>query len=675
MESVESNRPRVDIPFHRSVRGKLTLVVVGILLLTIVCLTALNYAYIGSNIRNEARYELELYGESLSAVLTRYIEMEQRLLHSFTVTGSVPDLLTASSVALAGGEELPQRIAAVIEEARRNNKEYTKILIADKAGIVRGSTDPSQVGQSVAGERIHVEGTQGPYVQFQNVDDVDQSLTISVPIADSSGEVVGVASAVVDASELSELVASSRAGHSSMQVRCAVRNEDNTVRYLFASGDFQVLHEQGSQLDEAMTHALEGNTGFLPNAIDYRGVKVLTAYRSLGESGWGLVTQIDQSDAFRSLGRVLVAVICFGIIFAFISGIAAATVVQSSLRPIRRLARATRRMTQGDYSTRTEIGTADELGELGRDFNTMSETVEQHTLTLEDRVQRRTAELEKSKDQLQSLVLALEHSAELMDRDLEQAEVIQRSLLPRNPPRVQGFSLSGMYIPGKSVGGDLYDVIRIDERHIGFVLADSTGHGVSAAMLTVLFKNRLDIIEQDDDAYRSEHPSPSASEALGLPVQSHSAIPVFTRVNEELKSDVVGTSMFVTALFCILDTHSHKFSVASAGHPPLLVLRASGEVEVVAPSSPALGLYSDAEFAEESLVLEANDRVLMYTDGLFNLGGENRFSIEDVAAHLKEIPPGKGTLRKLLTRITGDMDSVDQGRPHNAAHRCSGWRE
>ena len=118
-------------------------------------------------------------------------------------------------------------------------------------------------------------------------------------------------------------------------------------------------------------------------------------------------------------------------------------------------------------------------------------------------------------------MIALERNAELMDRDLERAEIIQRSLLPRNPPSVSGFSFSGLYIPGKNVGGDVYDVIRIDERHIGLVLADSTGHGVSAAMLTVLFKNRLDIIEQDDDAYRSTQPSPSASEALGLPVQSH----------------------------------------------------------------------------------------------------------------------------------------------------------
>ena len=444
------------------------------------------------------------------------------------------------------------------------------------------------------------------------------------------------------------------------QVRCASGDENGTIHYLFSSYDDVARDSVQPQLDEAMSNALDGLSGFMDNAIDDRGVRVLTAYRPVGYAGWGLVTQVDQSEAFRPIGRVLFAVSCFGLIIALISGVAATTVVQRTLRGIRTLARATRGMTQGDYSTRIKVESEDEIGELGQDFNAMSETVEQHTLNLEDSVRKRTGELEKSKDQLRSLVIALERNAELMDRDLERAEIIQRSLLPRNPPKVSGFSLSGLYIPGKNVGGDVYDVIRIDERHIGLVLADSTGHGVSAAMLTVLFKNRLDIIEQDDDAYRSTQPSPSASEALGLPVQSHSAIPVFTRVNEELISDVVGSSMFVTALFCILDTHSGKFSVASAGHPPLLVLRANGEVETIEASGPALGLYSDAHFSEESLVLESGDRVLMYTDGIFNLGGDDRFGLEDVASHLSEIPHRKGALRELLGRITDGLEYVDR---------------
>lgn len=659
MESVDQNQPRTDLPYHRSVRGKLTLLVVGILLLTIACLTVLNYGYMRSVIRHEVRYELEIFGESLSAELLRYIDMEERLLQSSALTQTVAGLLTEQNSS-SDKASVRARIADVVLDAVRYNTDYRRVLIVDRSGVIVGSTDSSEIGKNVTGERFFDVGATRLFVEFKSGDDVAHSLSMSVPIVDSLGNTVGVASADVDTSQLNELVRSSKSIHDSIQVRCAAQRENGSVQYLFSSYDDVSQDPVGGQVDDAMSNALSGVAGFMDNAIDNRGVRVLTAFRPVGYAGWGLVTQVDQSEAFRPIRRVLFAVSCFGLIIAFISGVVATTVVQGSLSGIRKLVRAARGMTDGDYSTRIKVESTDEIGELGKDFNMMSATVERHTLNLEDRVMQRTRELEKSKNQLRSLVVALERNAEIMDRDLERAEVIQRSLLPRSPPRVSGFSFSGLYIPGKNVGGDVYDVIRIDERHIGLVLADSTGHGVSAAMLAVLFKNRLDLIEQDDDAYRSTQPSQSASEALGLPVQSHSAIPVFGRVNEELISDVVASSMFVTAQFCILDTHSGKFSVASAGHPPLLVLRAHGEVETIEASGPALGLYADAQFSEQSIVLESGDRVLMYTDGLFNLGGDKRFTLEDVASHLSAIPHAKGALRELLGRVTVGLVHVDR---------------
>lgn len=620
----------------------------------------MNVAYMRATIRDEIRYELDLDSQIFGAELLAYIELEERLLNSLATTVSNQDLFNQRDQAVLDDAMLHKRLQVVVDDALSTNQQYVRVRIADATGTILGSTDASEIGRLVHDEDFFLDGMRGPFVEFVNGQGIGESISMSVPVIDTQDQVVGVASADVSSSNLVELLDSFRSRHQTIQVRCAKLTQDNMVHYLFSSGDFELFQQDIVEIDEAMSLALAGENGFTENAVDHRGVRVLTVYRPVGYAGWGLVVQVDQADAFRPLQRILVVVVCIGLLIAFIAGAMATTVVQSSLGPIRRLARATRRMADGDYSTRIKVETEDELGELGRDFNTMSETVEQHTFHLEESVKKRTAQLEKSKDQLRSLVIALEHNAALMDRDLEQAEVIQRSLLPRNPPKVPGYSFSGLYVPGKNVGGDVYDVFRIDERHLGLVLADSTGHGVSAAMLTVLFKNRLDIIEQDDDAFRSDQPSPSASEALGLPIQSHSAIPVFARVNEELISDVVGSSMFVTAMFCILDTHSGKFSVASAGHPPLLVLRASGEVQRVSSSGPALGLYPNAKFDEESLVLESGDRVLMYTDGIFNLSGQEPFSLDEVAVHLRDIPRGKTAMRDLLHRITHGSYSADR---------------
>ena len=105
-----------------------------------------------------------------------------------------------------------------------------------------------------------------------------------------------------------------------------------------------------------------------------------------------------------------------------------------------------------------------------------------------------------------------------MDQDLQQAEIIQRSLLPRHPPNVPGYTLSALYVPGKNVGGDLYDVFRIDDQHFGLVVADATGHGVSAAMLSVLFKNRLDLVEADESVFHADTTTSSLAGLLSTAV-------------------------------------------------------------------------------------------------------------------------------------------------------------
>ena len=148
-----------------------------------------------------------------------------------------------------------------------------------------------------------------------------------------------------------------------------------------------------------------------------------------------------------------------------------------------------------------------------------------------------------------------------------------------NQPPPSSITLTSLYLPCKYVGGDLYDVVRIDNRHIGLLVADAAGHGVSAAMLSVLFKNRIDIIEREDHVYDVQS-SNRVNEALGIPLTRHSAIPLFQKINLELIEHIHAENMFVTAVFCILDIATKELTITNAGHPPLIVLRASDETEL-----------------------------------------------------------------------------------------------
>lgn len=93
--------------------------------------------------------------------------------------------------------------------------------------------------------------------------------------------------------------------------------------------------------------------------------------------------------------------------------------------------------------------------------------------------------------QLQTVCGVLENQAATIQADLDRAEVIQRALLPQQPPSTPGWCMETLYRPGSSVGGDFYDAVSLDEDHLGIVIADAAGHGVAAAMLSVLFKLRF----------------------------------------------------------------------------------------------------------------------------------------------------------------------------------------
>jgi serine phosphatase RsbU (regulator of sigma subunit) len=218
-----------------------------------------------------------------------------------------------------------------------------------------------------------------------------------------------------------------------------------------------------------------------------------------------------------------------------------------------------------------------------------------HLRLLRDR-ERLFTELEHANRQLSEQVIELEARSDVIRRDLQRAEIIQRALLPARAPDLDGFSLQAVYRPGLHVGGDLYDVVRIDERRFAFVVADATGHGVASAMLSVLFSRRVEL---------SDERGP------------HSPRHVLEHVNDALIEDRIGPGLFVTAVCALLDTATRRLTLAAAGHPPA-ALHAAGATTWLPRTGPALGLVAHATYGEHSVTLGQRDRLLLFTDGLFD---------------------------------------------------------
>ena len=248
--------------------------------------------------------------------------------------------------------------------------------------------------------------------------------------------------------------------------------------------------------------------------------------------------------------------------------------------------------------------------------------------------ERLLEELQASSLELVARLRELEQKSEIIRSDLERAQVIQRALLPARPPRLDRVHVDALYRPGMNVGGDMYDVALLGENRIALYVADAAGHGVAAAMLSVLFKQKLSMCDE-----------------RGVPLDPPE---VLRRVNARLSQDVLAQGLFLTAGYVLLDAETGELRVASAGHPPILLQRAGGEHVLLERTGPALGLVEDVELTEHRLTLEPGDRLMLYTDGLLDGLQSNRSDeIVDllVPALTGDSGGGPGRLRELFRDI------------------------
>lgn len=181
-----------------------------------------------------------------------------------------------------------------------------------------------------------------------------------------------------------------------------------------------------------------------------------------------------------------------------------------------------------------------------------------------------------------------------MARDLQLAERIQLSFLPDRVPELPGFAFGAHYEPAYQVGGDFYDFIELPDGKLGVALGDVSGKGVSAALYMARLTRDLRYLSLSD---------PDPAQILAGLNRS---------VLEGRRDDVL-----VTLVLAILDPASSSMIVANAGHLPILVRRANGEVETIDHSvGLPLGVLDDEVYTTEHLALEPGDAALLFSDGL-----------------------------------------------------------
>ena len=183
----------------------------------------------------------------------------------------------------------------------------------------------------------------------------------------------------------------------------------------------------------------------------------------------------------------------------------------------------------------------------------------------------------------------------LVARELEIARHIQQSLLLKSLPELPGCELAGFCESASQVGGDFFDVIPLSDSALLLMISDVMGKGIPAAMFAVLLRSLVRALR----------------DLASRPAQ------LLARVNHLLFHELSNVEMFITAQLVHVDLSRRRLTIASAGHCPLLMATPDGTgAWTVSPEGMPLGVVEDAEFREETVTLERDSRVLLYTDGI-----------------------------------------------------------
>ena len=186
---------------------------------------------------------------------------------------------------------------------------------------------------------------------------------------------------------------------------------------------------------------------------------------------------------------------------------------------------------------------------------------------------------------------------EKIHEELELAAGVQREFLPRTLPNINGVEIHVMFRPAGYVSGDIYDVQRLDEDHIGFFIADAVGHGVPAALMTMVLTRSLVTKQVLAGDYRIIPPGE-----------------VLERLNREMVDRHGESPRFATAVYGLINTRTRHVTIAGAGHPAPLIIRGD-QIDRVETQGGLLGVFADDRFDETSFTLEPGQALVLYSDG------------------------------------------------------------
>lgn len=408
--------------------------------------------------------------------------------------------------------------------------------------------------------------------------------TYSVPfyrIVDAGKELAGIVTVDISLAWLQKLVSDIRIGETGYaflisQKGTLVTHPDTSL--MMNETIFDLADELGDpNLRDIGLRMIGKETGFVEarDVLD-GGERCWLAFAPLSTTGWSLGLVFPRDELMADVARLYRLTLLFGAAGLVVLFCVIVWIARSITRPLRLLTTVTQSMAEGGLSEQIpDVRRQDEVGRLTASFAAMRASLQAYISDLT----KTTAAKEK------------------IESELKIAHDIQMGMLPRIfPPFPQRAEMDifAMLKPAREVGGDLYDFFFLDDDHFCFTVGDVSGKGVPAALHMAITKILVKTKAQQ-----------------GLEPET-----ILARVNEDLALDNP-SMMFVTLFLGILNVRTGELRYCSAGHPSPYLIRAGEKVAPLpAENGMALGVVDDFVYRFRTEMLEKNDCLFLYTDGV-----------------------------------------------------------
>lgn len=192
-----------------------------------------------------------------------------------------------------------------------------------------------------------------------------------------------------------------------------------------------------------------------------------------------------------------------------------------------------------------------------------------------------------------------------LDDDLRAAAGIQQSLFPRKMPDVKNLAIAWRFMPSYMIGGDIFNVFRLDESHVGLYMIDVSGHGVPSALITVSVSQTL---------------NPDSGNVTKRKVAGSPGYEIISprEVLETLDREypIERFDKYFTIVYLIIDTGTGDLIYSNAAHPAPVIIRSDGSITALDKGGTIIGMGDMVPFEEERVILQKGDKIVLYTDGI-----------------------------------------------------------